>query len=110
MKAASVSLEQQKAHLLLRCETERYILSSTCVQLQQSMTWWDMGYTLASAFAPKAKLLLPVVAMVLGSRLGSLGQVGSIVSKLIMGWQFFQKIRSASSSLDLPALFKRLKG
>lgn len=103
MNAASVSLEQKKAHLLLRCEAERSVLCSTCLQLQQSMTWWNMGYSVASVFAPKAKLLLPIAAMVLGSRLGPLGQVGSIVSKVIMGWQFFKKIKSASSSLVLPA-------
>lgn len=104
---SALTLEEQKARLIARCDVERAVVAATCGQLQQSMTWWDLGYTAASAFAPKVKFLLPVLAVAAGSSLGSFGKVGPVVAKLVTAWQVFQKIRSVYQTLDVGSFFGR---
>jgi hypothetical protein len=108
MNSGLTTLDQQKARLVARCNVERAVVAATCDQLQQSMTWWDLGYSVASTFAPRAKFLLPALAVAAGSSLGTYGRVGSVVSKLIAGWQLFRKAKSLYETVDLNSLLGRL--
>jgi len=107
MNSSFIALAQQKARLRARCDAERAVLAATCEQLQQSMTWWDLGYSLASTFAPRIKFLLPTLAIAAGSHLGSLGRVGSVAGKLITAWQFFRKAKSLYGTVDIGSLLGR---
>jgi hypothetical protein len=99
MNSAPLDFSHEKARLVARCQAERELLSSTCEDLRQSMTWWDMGYSVATTFAPQAKLLLPVLALAMGSQVGPLGKAGSLFSKVMMGWRMFSKSREIFQSL-----------
>jgi hypothetical protein len=109
MSSGTTLLEEQKARLIARCCAERAVLESTCMELQQSMHWWDLGYSVASSFAPRVKFILPALAVVAGSQFGSLGKVGSVVTKLIAGYQFFRKAQSLYGSLNVGSFLGRKK-
>ncbi|NJK92962.1 MAG: hypothetical protein HC904_14775 [Blastochloris sp.] len=104
-------LSERKARLVQRCEAERAVVVTTCEDLRDSMSWVDMGMAAASMIAPKAKLFLPVLALALGSgRLGSLGRAGSLVSKVVAGWQFFNKAKHLVQGSGLLGLFGAARG
>jgi|GEM_PF-1189264 hypothetical protein len=104
---SALTLEEQKARLVARCDAERAIVAASCDHLQQSMTWWEMGYSVASVLAPKVKFLLPVLAVAVGGSLGSFGKVGPVVAKAVTAWQVFQKARSVYQTLGLGSFFGR---